>query len=87
MNTVVLLIGRSVLRRREFAVRLALGSGMAWLVRATLVEGLALAAGGLILGLTVAWVGLRLFAAASAGLVPGPMSSPSNVQSFSLGWC
>ena len=71
VNTVVLLIGRSVLRRREFAVRLALGSGMARLARAGLVEGLTIAAGGLILGLAVAWVGLRLFAAASAGLIPG----------------
>ena len=70
-NTVVLLIWRSVLRRREFAVRFALGSGTARLARAALVEGLALAAGGLILGLAVAWVGPRLFAAASARLVPG----------------
>ena len=69
-NTVALLIGRSVLRRREFAVRIALGSGMARLIRAALVEGLAMAAGGLVLGLAGAWVGLRLFAAAAAGVVP-----------------
>ena len=41
-NTVTLLIGRSVVRSREFAVRIALGSGMARLVRAALVEGLSL---------------------------------------------
>ena len=69
-NTVALLIGRSVLRRREFAVRIALGSGMVRLVRAALVEGLAIAAGGLVLGLAVAWVGLRLFGATAAAVVP-----------------
>ena len=69
-NTVALLIGRSVLRRREFAVRIALGSGMARLIRAALVEGLAIATGGLVLGLAAAWVGLRLFAATAAGVVP-----------------
>ena len=69
-NTVALLIGRSVLRRREFAVRIALGSGMVRLVRAALVESLAIAAGGLVLGLAVAWVGLRLFGATAAAVVP-----------------
>jgi predicted permease len=69
-NVVTLLIGRSVVRSREFAVRIALGSGMARLVRAALVEGLAIAGGGLFLGLAAAWAGLRLFAAAAAGVVP-----------------
>lgn len=69
-NTVTLLIGRSVVRSREFAVRIALGSGMAGLVRAALVEGLSLAAGGLLAGLAAAWVGLRLFTATAAGAIP-----------------
>ena len=69
-NTVTLLIGRSVVRSREFAVRIALGSGMARLVRAALVEGLSLAAGGLLAGLAAAWVGLRLFTATAAGAIP-----------------
>ena len=69
-NTVTLLIGRSVVRSREFAVRIALGSGTARLVRAALIEGLALAVAGLLLGLAAAWVGLRLFTAAAAGVVP-----------------
>ena len=69
-NTVTLLIGRSVVRSREFAVRIALGSGMARLVRAALVEGLVIAVGGLLLGLAAAWVGLRLFTAAAADVVP-----------------
>ena len=69
-NTVSLLIGRSVVRSREFAVRIALGSGMARLVRAALVEGLVVAGGGLLLGLAAAWVGLRLFTATAAGVMP-----------------
>ncbi len=69
-NAATLLIGRSVDRSREFAIRIALGSGLARLVRAALVEGLAMAAGGLILGLAAAWAGLRLFAAMAAGVMP-----------------
>jgi predicted permease len=69
-NTVTLLIGRSVVRSREFAVRIALGSGMARLARAALVEGLVVAVGGLLLGLAAAWVGLRLFTATAAGVMP-----------------
>ena len=70
-NAATLLIGRSVVRSREFAIRIALGSGLARLVRAALVEGLAMAAGGLVLGLAAAWAGLRLFAAMDAGVMPG----------------
>ena len=69
-NTVTLLIGRSVVRSREFAVRIALGSGMARLVRAALVEGLVVAVAGLLLGLAAAWVGLRLFTATAADILP-----------------
>ena len=69
-NAATLLIGRSVVRSREFAIRIALGSGLARLVRAALIEGLAMAAGGLMLGLAAAWAGLRLFAAMAAGVMP-----------------
>ncbi len=69
-NAATLLIGRSVVRSREFAIRIALGSGLARLVRAALVEGLAMAAGGLMLGLAAAWAGLRLFAAMTVGVMP-----------------
>ena len=69
-NAATLLIGRSVVRSREFAIRIALGSGLARLARAALIEGLAMAAGGLVLGLAAAWAGLRLFAAAAAGVMP-----------------
>ena len=54
-------------RSREFAIRIALGPRLARLVRAALVEGLAMAAGGLALRLAAAWAGLQLFAAGRAG--------------------
>ena len=69
-NAATLLIGRSVLRRREFAIRIALGSGLTRLIQAALAEGLAIAGGGLILGLAAAWAGLRAFATLAAGVVP-----------------
>ena len=69
-NAATLLVGRSAARGREFAIRIALGSGLARLVRAALVEGLAIASGGLVLGLAAAWAGLRLFAPAAAGVLP-----------------
>lgn len=67
-NAATLLVGRSAARRREFAVRVALGLGLARLVRAALVEGLAVAAGGFVLGLVAAWAGLQLFLAAAVGV-------------------
>ena len=69
-NAATLLVARSAARRREFAVRVALGSGRARLLRAALVEGLAMATAGLALGLAAAWAGLRLFSAAAAGVLP-----------------
>ena len=69
-NAATLLIGRSLVRSREFAIRIALGSGLARLVWFALLEGLVTAAGGLIVGLAAAWASLRLFAALAAGVMP-----------------
>lgn len=69
-DVAMLLLGRAVLRRRESAVRLALGAGGWDLVRATLVESLLLAAAGSLVGLGLAGVALRVFARAAAGIVP-----------------
>jgi predicted permease len=62
INTSNLLISRSVVRRRELAVKLALGATRAQLIRQSLVEGLAISLGGGALGL--------LFAFWTAGAMP-----------------
>jgi ABC-type antimicrobial peptide transport system permease subunit len=56
-NVAGLLIGRAALRRREIAIRLAIGSGRLRLVRQMLVEGMVLAgsAGALTL-LVMVWM-------------------------------
>lgn len=69
-NAVTLLIGRSLVRRREFVVRIALGCSRARVIRTALVEGLVVAAAGFVLGLALARAGLRAFSALAAGVLP-----------------
>lgn len=59
VNVAVLLLVRALRRRREHAVRLALGAGADIILREALCEGLALSAIGGVLGLALAAVTLR----------------------------
>jgi predicted permease len=60
-NVSALLAGLGVARRREIAVRLALGAGRRRVVRQLVTENLMLAMAASALGLFVIWVLLRLF--------------------------
>ena len=73
VNVANLQLGRALARRREFALRLALGAGIARVARQLFAESLVLAAAGGAAGLAVAWIAAR---AADLVLMPGFRALP-----------
>ncbi|MEJ2312400.1 MAG: FtsX-like permease family protein [Gemmatimonadales bacterium] len=75
-NVASLLLARGVARREELAVRAVLGANRRLLVRPVLVESSLLAGAGALLGLGLAWVGVR----AISTLVPSRLPQLAGLE-------
>lgn len=69
-NVASLLLARGVQRRRELAIRSALGGKRAQLMRPVLSESLVMMLIGLLFGLVLAWAGVRTIGALAAARMP-----------------
>jgi putative ABC transport system permease protein len=69
-NVAGLLLAETSMRHREFALRAALGSGRARIIKQLLTESVLLAATGGVVGIALAWIGLRFLSDLTAARMP-----------------
>src|SRR5262249_61378869 len=69
LNLANLMLARGAARRREIAIRLAIGSGRRRIVQQLLVEGLMLSTAGAAIGLVIGWWMTRALATWIGGIV------------------
>jgi predicted permease len=86
VNVTSLQLVRGIARRREIAVRMAIGADRARLVRQLLVEGVVLAIAGGAVGAFVAWLGVRAMTPLIPdGLLPAYAHPAVNGRSLAFG--
>jgi predicted permease len=86
VNVTNLLLARGAARAREMAVRIALGAGRRRIARQLLTESAVLATTGAVVGVLLAYVGVRLLSAAGASTLPrlDAVTFDANVLLFAL---
>ena len=86
-NVASLLLARAVHRKRELAIRSALGGSRHQLMRPVLSESVIMTAVGLVLGLGLAWAGVRTIGSLAAARLPqlAGLSVDVRVIAFAIG--